>query len=240
MYLSGCVAAQRALHGEEPAFGAHVRGKRGREIAEQVADTMRRCGTTRRPDTLCPGGTGAAGIGSCWGRCDGGVGYDGAARGGARAGGADVGQAPETTPAFTREDEQDGAGATSVARMPPASAFMALAGTQMRGQYIAPRVVGQVRQDRGPGRRRCPAPTDSPDAPQPRAMRTRTRIAPRPWPTPWPASSPARPPAGADLDPRSATNTPVKHLTRADGQSRGAWELAPRRILTSMTTGPFP
>ncbi|MET9588931.1 hypothetical protein ABZY10_38800 [Streptomyces sp. NPDC006539] len=39
--------------------------------------------------------------------------------------------------------------------MPPASAFMALAGTQVRWQYIAPRVVDQVRQDRGPGRRRC-------------------------------------------------------------------------------------
>ncbi|MFD7757261.1 hypothetical protein [Streptomyces sp. NPDC059757] len=39
--------------------------------------------------------------------------------------------------------------------MPPASAFVALAGAQVRGQYIAPRVVGQVRQDRGLGRRRC-------------------------------------------------------------------------------------
>ncbi|MFD4944675.1 hypothetical protein ACFWNT_19610 [Streptomyces sp. NPDC058409] len=39
--------------------------------------------------------------------------------------------------------------------MPPASAFVALAGAQVWGQYIAPRVVGEVRQDRGLGRRRC-------------------------------------------------------------------------------------
>ncbi|MEU0836324.1 hypothetical protein [Streptomyces sp. NPDC005969] len=63
------------------------------------------------------------------------------------------------TAAFTREDEQDGAGATPVARMPPAPAFMALAGTQVQGQHIAPRVVGQVRQDRRPGRRRCQSVT---------------------------------------------------------------------------------
>lgn len=60
---------------------------------------------------------------------------------------------------FTCEDEQDGAGATPVARMPPASAFMALAGTQVRGQRIAPGVVGQVRQGSGPGRRRCQSVT---------------------------------------------------------------------------------
>ncbi len=60
---------------------------------------------------------------------------------------------------FTCEDEQDGAGATTVSGMPPASAFMALAGTQVRRQRITPRVVGQVRQDSGPGRRRCQSVT---------------------------------------------------------------------------------
>lgn len=77
MHLPGCVAAQCALQGEESAFSAHIRGKRGREIAEHVADTMSRSGTIEQRGAQCPSGTGA-GIGSRWGRCDGGVGDDGA------------------------------------------------------------------------------------------------------------------------------------------------------------------
>ncbi|WP_371627756.1 hypothetical protein OG245_37225 [Streptomyces sp. NBC_01116] len=43
---------------------------------------------------------------------------------------------------FTGEDEQDGAGAAAVARVPPAAMGVALAGPQMLGQGIVPGVPG--------------------------------------------------------------------------------------------------
>ncbi len=58
MRLSGCVAAQCALQGQESTLGTHIRGERGREIAEDVADTNRRSGSIGQPDTLCLSGTG--------------------------------------------------------------------------------------------------------------------------------------------------------------------------------------